>query len=293
MEVCSACNADFYHNPQVRTLFSAVCDHRLCEPCWKRLFQRGKAYSCPGCGLRLRAEDWSEQPREAKQLESETQIRRRICEIYCKGEQDFASSDEFNDYLEMREDIVFRLANPASKAEERETWQMVEKYQEENAALILQAKELLQRRKAQKVHDIIATEGTFFCSVNSEWGERERGPSEATPMDVREAATPQKFQHPFQVRYRDLLLLSEEGPNSGGAGLLQTPSRDRGYGAPQPMTGGAFSPVSPGYIQKDPVRHANGGGQVPGADRRKARHYFFADLAAAFQEPASKAVFAA
>lgn len=302
MDVCSACNVDFYHNAEVRTLFSQVCDHRICEPCWRRLFHRGSAYSCPSCDARLRAEEWSELPREAKQLETETQIRRRIYEIYCKSEKDFPSSMEFDDYLEEREDIIQRLTNPASKKDAADAWQLVERCQLANAAEILQAKGEVQRKRAQKIHDIIAQEGTFCCSVNAEWTERERAPTtaaSAAESGVSHSTPQKKHEHPFQVRYRDLLLLSDEGASTGGQGTTSD-GWDHGtpYGAPQPMIGsggfGYLSPMSPGCNQQDPVRQASGGGQLSGAGRRKARHYFFADLAsaAARTAPAAKAVLA-
>jgi hypothetical protein len=108
-----------------------------------------------------------------------------------------------------------------------------------------------------------------------------------------------------QVKFRDFVLVGALGTNgaeaqsatkSGGAatfeyfnaasagGCLWSAS---GGGAmpmspwPQQMISGGSvpaSPMSPGFFPTDPARHASGGGQAPDARKRKARHFFFADL---------------
>eukprot|EP00927_Polykrikos_kofoidii_P054842 TRINITY_DN49198_c0_g1_i1.p1 TRINITY_DN49198_c0_g1~~TRINITY_DN49198_c0_g1_i1.p1 ORF type:complete len:292 (-),score=42.90 TRINITY_DN49198_c0_g1_i1:431-1306(-) len=279
MYTCIACNVDFYHNPDIRTVFSAVCDHRLCEPCVKRLFQHGRAYSCPACGVRVRAEEFSELSREGRVVESETNTRREIYEIYCKTEEDFATREEHDDFLEMREDIIYKLTNATLQSEVQDLRRRIEKYREENAAQILQVKSALPRKRAQKILDIIEKEGNFCSNVNIEWGEREK---------IRCEDSVSEPQHPFRERYRDLLLLgggSHDAESLSPRGGLAGSNSDGGAAsprlAPQPLLVGDECPVSPLQAPSDPVQHASGGGQMSGICRAKARHFFFADLTAA------------
>ena len=44
-------------------------------------------------------------------IDKEVEIRRRIIRIFCKSQEDFSSLREYNDYLELVEDIIFNLAN--------------------------------------------------------------------------------------------------------------------------------------------------------------------------------------
>merc|ERR1719198_1869068 len=104
MNQCSACQVDFFHNPTVRVLFSSTCDHRVCEGCIKRLFREAREVPCPACDVTVKAEDFVEHSRESFQVESEIKVRRKILAIYCKTQADFTSSEEYNDYLEKREE---------------------------------------------------------------------------------------------------------------------------------------------------------------------------------------------
>jgi len=254
MNECSACHVDYYYNPDVRVFFSAVCDHRVCESCITRLFQPGP-YKCPACERQLVAEDFSQEPREARQVESEVKVRRQISEIYCKTKADFASEDEYNDYLTLREDMVYRLVNPASQDEVQETWREIDKYREQNAAQIRREQRLAPRKKFQKIVRIIEEEGTFFNSVNLEWGE---SPAKGS-------------SHPFKTRYQSIL----SNPPQDDDDLDSRPSS------------GAFSPDvrsrSPlgGGGPPNIARHMNGGGHSPDVGAKKARHFLFADLVAA------------
>mmetsp|Transcript_81034 Transcript_81034/g.156491 ORF Transcript_81034/g.156491 Transcript_81034/m.156491 type:complete len:259 (-) Transcript_81034:76-852(-) len=250
MNECSACCVDYFYNPDVRVYFSTVCDHRVCEPCITRLFQHGRTYPCPACGTSLRAEDFSEQPREVRQFESELKVRRQIFEIYCKTEEDFLSAEEYNDYLMQKEDTIFKLVNASSHEEVQETWRQIDRYRELNAEQILRVQRMHPRKKFQKILSIIEDEGSFSHRVNKEWGE--------TGHDAT--------AHSFQARYRSLLDNPPDDfhePDMGNASPV----------APQPLLGE--------HRPADLARQMNGGGQAPDVCLKKARHFFFADLSSA------------
>lgn len=252
MNECSACRVDYYYNPDVQVCFSAVCDHRVCKPCITRLFQHGRTYPCPACGQSIRAEDFFDHPREARTVESENKVRRQICDIYCKTEEDFVTADDYNQYLEQREDTIYSLLNPCSQDEVRKTWQYIDQYREQNAEQILRVQRLQPRKKFQKILSIIEEEGAFCSNVNVEWGER---------------LAPGAAVHPFQARYRGLLTCPPEDAPEAGRGADSSPC------APQPLLGG--------HGPADRARQMSGGGQPADTSLKKARHFFFADLGAA------------
>ena len=47
--------------------------------------------------------------------------RRKIKRIYNKTRQDFASEEEYNDYLEEVEDMIFALNDPDTSKEEKKS----------------------------------------------------------------------------------------------------------------------------------------------------------------------------
>lgn len=254
MSTCSSCHVDYYHNPDVRIFFAAACDHRVCEPCIARLFQRGRAYPCPACGKSVRAEEFSELPGEARQVESEVKVRRQVLEVYCKTEDDFPNEQEWNEYLMEREDIIYRLVHPSSQEEVQDTRSRIDHYREMNAEQILRAQRLRPRKQFQRIINIIEEEGTFCSHVNTDWRERQQSGSAAG--------------HPFQARYRDLLDNPPEDPlEAKQAEAAVSPFM------PQPLHG-ERGPA-------DLARQQTGGGLQPGLSIRKARHFFLADLAQA------------
>jgi len=253
MRQCSACSVDYYNNPDVRVLFAAACDHQVCELCIKRLWRGQARRRCPVCDGELRAEDFSEQSREARQVDSEVKVRQQIREIFCKSEEDFPSADAYNEYLTHKEDTIYKLVNPVSQEQAKETWREIERYREENATQILRAQQAAPRKKLQKIRGIIEAEGGFASTVNAEWGERPAAGPEA---------------HPFQARYRELLA-DKPGKALAGGRCAEEMSPL----APQPMHGE--------HGGADLARQMSGGGQLPDTCASKARHFFFADLVAA------------
>lgn len=244
---CSRCHVDYYHNPDVRILYIQSCDHLVCRPCVDELFRRSRTSQCPSCGLPVRFEEFSEKAFEARRVEDEVSIRRRICEIYCKATEDFATSEDYNRYLEEREDRIYAIVQASSEAEAQRCWREVEDYKVQNVEQIMRAQRLQPRKKFEKVVSIVEEEGLFCSRVNGDWGE---------------GHTP---EHPLRVRYRELF---EQHKSEGPAVTLDSP-----VVSPQPMYGQ--------FGQADLTRQRSGGGQVSDLCRRKARQLFFADLSAA------------
>ncbi|KAJ9109997.1 hypothetical protein QFC20_003071 [Naganishia adeliensis] len=132
-DMCPICKTDRYSKPGLRLLISP-CYHKLCERCVEHLFSLG-AGKCPheGCGRVLRRTNFIHQTFEDLGVEREVGVRGRVAQVFNKSRDDFATEREYNDYLEMVEDITFNLINDIDRAE---TERRITEYTTRNASQI-------------------------------------------------------------------------------------------------------------------------------------------------------------
>ena len=81
-------------------------------------------------------------------------IRRRILKDFNKQEEDFESLREYNDYLEMVEDIIFNLSN---NVDTLETNKKIQQYKEENKTAIIKNRSKMSK-DALELLDILSME---------------------------------------------------------------------------------------------------------------------------------------
>nr|XP_022329788.1 CDK-activating kinase assembly factor MAT1-like [Crassostrea virginica] len=124
---CPRCKTTKYRNPSLKLLVN-VCGHSLCETCVEALFVKGSGI-CPECGTALRKNNFRVQLFEDPFIEKEIEIRKKILKDFNKKEEDFATLDEYNDYIEMIETLIFNIVN---NIEVDETKQTIEQYRREN-----------------------------------------------------------------------------------------------------------------------------------------------------------------
>uniref|UniRef100_A0A2C9KT96 CDK-activating kinase assembly factor MAT1 n=1 Tax=Biomphalaria glabrata TaxID=6526 RepID=A0A2C9KT96_BIOGL len=124
---CPRCKTTKYRNPSLKLLVN-VCGHSLCESCVELLFVKGSGL-CPECGTSLRRSTFRLQIFEDASVEKEIDIRKRVLRDFNKKEEDFPSLQEYNDYLEMIETIVFNLTN---HQDVEATKKMIDQYKKEN-----------------------------------------------------------------------------------------------------------------------------------------------------------------
>ncbi|XP_078518214.1 CDK-activating kinase assembly factor MAT1 [Lissotriton helveticus] len=139
---CPRCKTTKYRNPSLKLMVN-VCGHTLCESCVELLFVRG-AGSCQECGTALRKNNFRVQLFEDPTVDKEVEIRKKVLKIYNKREEDFRSLNEYNDYLEEIEDIVFNLTN---NVDLENTKKKMEMYQKENKEVIQKNKIKLTREQ--------------------------------------------------------------------------------------------------------------------------------------------------
>mmetsp|Transcript_14096 Transcript_14096/g.23329 ORF Transcript_14096/g.23329 Transcript_14096/m.23329 type:complete len:331 (-) Transcript_14096:30-1022(-) len=131
---CVACMRNEFLDPSIKMLVSQACGHRFCESCIGRSFVTKNVLPCPSCGTFLRRNQFIKPNADDFTQSSETTIRKRILKEFNRTRGDFPTLDEYNDYLEMVEDIIYNLANGTDT--ERMN-QLIAKNRMENHELII------------------------------------------------------------------------------------------------------------------------------------------------------------
>ncbi|RVX72286.1 hypothetical protein B0A52_04490 [Exophiala mesophila] len=107
---CPVCGSDPRTHPGLRFKINTKCYHRICEGCVDRNFSSGKA-ECPvgGCHVHLWKRDWRTQTFEDLKIEREVEIRKRVHKILERNEEEFETKRDFDDYLELKEELIMNL----------------------------------------------------------------------------------------------------------------------------------------------------------------------------------------
>ena len=101
---------------------------------------------------------------EDANVDKEVDIRRRILKDFNKQEEDFESLREYNDYLEMVEDIIFNLTN---NLEILETNKKIQQYKDDNKDNIMKNRSRLSK-DALELLDILSMEEKYSKQVKLE-----------------------------------------------------------------------------------------------------------------------------
>eukprot|EP00092_Neocalanus_flemingeri_P030148 GFUD01032726.1.p1 GENE.GFUD01032726.1~~GFUD01032726.1.p1 ORF type:complete len:306 (+),score=127.81 GFUD01032726.1:44-961(+) len=151
-QVCPRCKTTKYRNPNMKLMVN-VCGHNICESCVELLFVKGSG-ACPECNIPLRRTNFRLQLFEDASIDKEVDIRRRILKDFNKHEEDFETLREFNDYLEMVEDIIFNLTN---NLDILETNKKIQSYKENNKEVTVKNRSK-QSKDSLEIGDILAME---------------------------------------------------------------------------------------------------------------------------------------
>lgn len=133
-----------------------------------------------------------------------------------KERSDFDNTPLYDDFLELREDLICRfieLYDPdsvgTSGSSREELEKMLHKFEVENQEQIIYSRNSSDERKRRKIEEIIEKEGTFFDRVNVDYHER------GSVLD-----------HELAVQYADLLSKNAKGENHhASADLLNRKTR--------------------------------------------------------------------
>ncbi|KAJ2235761.1 TFIIH/NER complex subunit [Coemansia sp. RSA 485] len=145
---CPQCKSHRYLNSAMKLLVGP-CYDKMCESCVHRIFDAGPA-PCPECGRILRKNEFYQQVFEDVTVENEVRIRARMATAYNKRQADFKTLKDYNDYLEMVEDLTMKLLSGEDADLIEET---IEKYKRENKALI--ESNLTKQQREEKIQRMI------------------------------------------------------------------------------------------------------------------------------------------
>lgn len=225
-------------------------------------------------------------------MDSEVEVRRKINDIFCKQEGDFATAEEYDYYLVQREDIILKLGS-SPRVEVEATWKEIDRYRQQNAEQILRVQRGQPRRKFQKISRIIEVEGSFSSRVNGEWCEATArcepdcgvaGDAFGSDCGAVGGASSKGPQHSFEALYRDVLAnppaacVHEVAP--ADADVPRSPCAP-----PRPLFGEYSPPGAPTCGTPTATGSKDGQMRACGVpldlSLRKARYFFFSDLRAA------------
>lgn len=130
--------------------------------------------------------------------------RKRVFAIMCKARLDFDNTPAYDDFQEMREDIISQfveLYDPSTvsghaRTSREELEKILHRFEVENQEQIIHSRNTAEDRKRRKIEEIIETEGTLFDRINVDYSER------GSVID-----------HELAVQYADLLSKGAGGAN--------------------------------------------------------------------------------
>ncbi|EFA80392.1 CDK-activating kinase assembly factor MAT1 [Heterostelium album PN500] len=97
---CISCKSSTYVNPNMK-LLSAPCGHKYCETCVDANFKKDQVMICIEYD---------------SSVDKENSVRKNVLKVFNKRQDNFPSLLEYNNYLEMIEDIVFQLLDGGDEA---------------------------------------------------------------------------------------------------------------------------------------------------------------------------------
>jgi CDK-activating kinase assembly factor MAT1 len=129
-DMCPVCKTIRYLNKDMEFLINPDCYHPMCSNCVNRLFNDGPN-QCPyaGCRTTLRRNNFRSAFFGDLTVEREVDIRRRVAAVFNRVEDDFETLRDYNDYLQMVEDLTFELVSgdEATKARAKTDLEAYEK----------------------------------------------------------------------------------------------------------------------------------------------------------------------
>ncbi|KXX78139.1 RNA polymerase II transcription factor B subunit 3 [Madurella mycetomatis] len=133
-DMCPVCKTIRYLNKDMEFLINPECYHSMCVNCVNRLFNDGPN-QCPyaGCHRTLRRKGFRSAFFGDLAVEREVDIRRRVAAVFNQAEDDFETLRDYNNYLQMVEDLTFDLVS-GTDAKRREAEVTLQRWEAEHKA---------------------------------------------------------------------------------------------------------------------------------------------------------------
>lgn len=114
--ICPVCKQNRYWAKEMKFLINPECYHKMCSGCVDRLFTSGPG-TCPivGCNRTLRKKNFKEAFFADLTIQRSADIRKKVAAVFNRKEDDFETLRDWNDYLEMVENLTFDLTDGNEK----------------------------------------------------------------------------------------------------------------------------------------------------------------------------------
>eukprot|EP01147_Barroeca_monosierra_P000273 gene273-3648_t len=123
-EECPRCRT-MRMQQQHMNLYMSVCGHTLCETCLNHVFHNTPSYPCVVCHVLRMRSDYVLKLFEDGSVHKSVVIRKKELKGLNLRLEDFhGNTRKYNDYLEMKEDIVYNLENNIDVNQTRRTLQL-------------------------------------------------------------------------------------------------------------------------------------------------------------------------
>ncbi|KAK3694692.1 CDK-activating kinase assembly factor MAT1-domain-containing protein [Podospora appendiculata] len=133
-DMCPVCKTIRYLNKDMEFLIHPDCYHFMCSNCVNRIFNDGPN-QCPyaGCHRTLRRKGFRSPFFGDLTVEREVDIRRRVAAVFNQHEEDFKTLRDYNNYLQMVEDLTFELVS-GTEAQRRSAEAQLQHWEAEHKA---------------------------------------------------------------------------------------------------------------------------------------------------------------
>jgi len=153
--ICGTAEGDSISQITLMTNAVISCGHQFCPSCIDREFGRRREFPCPVCETVVKKVHLTQRSLDDVQCERDTSWRRRVLSVFNKRREDFQELQEYNDYLEKAEDMIYAIVNEMAEAEGFK--EKLRQYEEENRSAINQ-RQSQRADAAREIQDQIVRE---------------------------------------------------------------------------------------------------------------------------------------
>lgn len=106
---CPECQITKQSKGKLKLKFAKCCGRRNCEDCLDISYKHGALASinCKSCGHLIKRTEWSDRPLERQKFLDQAKLRKDMNETFHLEASDFDTLQEYNDYLEDEQDIIY------------------------------------------------------------------------------------------------------------------------------------------------------------------------------------------
>lgn len=126
-----------------------------CNTCIDRELVRKREFPCPRCKTPVKRVTLTQRTLDAVQCEKDTSWRRRLIAVYNKTLSDFTTLQEYNDYLEEVENMIYSIVNEEADAEVCKA--KIKEYEQAHRAEIV-VRQSHRADEERAIQDLIASE---------------------------------------------------------------------------------------------------------------------------------------